>query len=143
MNLSDAIRLLPGDRLTAYGDHHFTAKWNRWKAGTVVVVSEDGGILVDCDEGQREWTAYNHVREFRHTGEELFRTEQLTDEHVAMLQENDMLITSQWFGPGIVRSTWRDHLLLVTLQCKPFGKSATWFRTPQIKRCRVVRPTET
>lgn len=66
MNRADALRLLPGDHLTA-GNHHFSAKCTWTGGGTVVRVTPRGGVWIDVDRwdgGGRRCVAYNHVIEW-------------------------------------------------------------------------------
>jgi hypothetical protein len=68
LNLVDALRLIPGDRIEYAGDVRETAEWSVKYSGTVVRVTKQGGILIDDDEPGygRHFVGYYCVRAVTH-----------------------------------------------------------------------------
>jgi hypothetical protein len=64
MNLVDAVKLLPGDRIDWAGNVRETDKWNVEYSGAVVKVTPAGGILIADDRGFEHWIGYHCVRRF-------------------------------------------------------------------------------
>lgn len=66
MRLADVLKLKTGDRVLT-GDHHFTRFNFRGWQGTVMRVTENGGVLLgnlmgrDGPELGERWFAYNHL----------------------------------------------------------------------------------
>lgn len=70
MNKRDALRLQRGQRIV-WGDSMWSAQVSYWQRGTVIKVTEAGGILVRRDGGDAlTWIPYHHVHQGAYAGEE-------------------------------------------------------------------------
>jgi hypothetical protein len=81
MLLVDALTLCPGDRIDWAGDARETRKWTGRGAGTVIGVTDGGGILIEVDQrrgGGRHMVGYHMVREWHRSAARGSRPGRLT-----------------------------------------------------------------